>query len=115
ALDAMQEDVVDSLTAQGKAGAANLYSRANRMWRDLKKTENEVLIPLIGTREKPRAGEQVVKTLMADLQGNNARAVKLLRSLPPDEQNSVKASLIGGLGRTGPNADEFSFDVFLTN
>jgi hypothetical protein len=119
-LDAAKDDVTDSLAANGKQGAAALYSKADAFYRDRANTIDNVLTPLIGTRDKPRSGEQIIKSLTADMQGNNARSVKFLRSLPPEEQANTRASIIGSLGRTAAGAQNvdgnaFSLPVFLTH
>jgi hypothetical protein len=61
-----------------------------------------------------------MKTLTADLQGNNARAIRFLNALPESERANVRASIIGGLGRAtaskqGSEGTDFSLDTFLTN
>lgn len=118
-IDAAQEDVTDSLGKQGKSTAAGLYAKANKEWRDLKKLEDDVYEPILG-KNAERSGEQVVKTIMADLQGNNARAVKLLNSLPSESQSRLRASIIGRLGHANKSAQNaegnaFSLETFLTN
>ena len=118
--DAAAQDVTDGLVAAGKPDAAALFARGDKAWRDRVKTIDTVIEPLIGSKGAPRSGEQVIKTLMADLQGNNARAVKFLNTLPPAEQANTRASIIGALGRAnsgGQNAegDAFSLATFLTH
>lgn len=119
-LDAAQEDVAEGLTDQGLQQAAGLYQQAAAAHRERINTIDNVLTPIIGTRDKPRSGEQIIKSLMADLQGNNARAVRFLNSLTPDEQSNTRASIIGQLGRStkgqqNAEGDAFSLGTFLTN
>lgn len=119
-MDAAAADITDGLRAQGRGNVASLFQRADRMWRERAETIDNVLKPIIGTRDKPRSGEQIVKTLMADMQGNNARAVRFLATLPPDERNNTVASVIGSLGRQNAGAqnaagDGFSLPLFLTH
>lgn len=119
-IDAAAEDVTDSLNAAGKGDAARAFQSGDRAWKERAQTIDNVIQPIIGKRDAPKSGEQVVKTLMADLQGNNARAVKFLRTLPPDEANNVRASIIGAMGRSSKGAqnadgDAFSLPQFLTH
>lgn len=119
-LDAAQEDVSEGLAEQGLPQAARLYQQAAAAHRERINTIDNVLTPLIGTREKPKSGEQIIKTLTADLQGNNARAVRFLNSLTPEEQASTRASIIGQLGRSSKGqqnaeGDAFSLGAFLTH
>lgn len=119
-LDAARNDVRQGLRDAGKGNAASLYAKADEAYRDRATLIDNTLKPLIGTREKPKSGEQVIKALTADLQGNNARAVKFLRALPAEEQANTRASIIGSLGKASAGqqnaaGDAFSLEAFLTN
>lgn len=119
-VDAAAEDVADSLGAAGKGEAARLFASGDAAWKKRVNTIDQVLKPIIGNRDNPRSGEQIITTLTADLQRNNARAVKFLNTLPEAEKGNVRASIIGSLGRAkkgGQNADgdAFSMSTFLTN
>lgn len=119
-LDAARDDVQQGLREAGKANAASLYAKADQAYRDRASLIDNTLKPLIGTREKPKSGEQVIKALTANLQGNNARAVKFLRALPSEEQANTRASIIGALGKASAGqqnaaGDAFSLEAFLTN
>lgn len=119
-VDSAAEDVSDSLVESGLEDAAKLFRKGDDAWRKRVDMIDNVFEPIIGTRAKPKAAEQVIKTLTSDLRVNNARAVKFLRSLPEETQNSLRASIIGALGRaTTANQDEagtaFSLATFLKN
>lgn len=119
-LDAARDDVQQGLRNAGKGNAAALYAKADEAYRERATLIDNTLKPLIGTREKPKSGEQIIKALTADLQGNNARAVKFLRALPAEEQANTRASIIGALGRASAGqqnaaGDAFSLDAFLTS
>lgn len=119
-IDAAAEDVRDGLSAAGKPDAAADFAAGDAAWKTRARTIDTTIKPLIGTRDNPKSGEQVIRTLTADLQGNNARAVKFLKSLPPEEQANVRASIIGAMGKAkagkqGSEGEEFSLDTFLTN
>jgi len=118
-LDGASSDVVNGLKAQGKDDAARYFSQADAAWKTRMDTINNVIKPLIGTREAPKSGEQIAKALTADLQGNQARAVKFIRALPASEGQDVRASIIGALGKGNPGTqnaagDSFSLNQFLT-
>jgi hypothetical protein len=115
-LDAAQHDIANGLPPN----AAAMFTRADNMYRERVDLIDNVLKPLIGTRDAPKSGEQIIKTLTADLQGNNARAVRFLNALPQEEQANTRASIIGALGRQAPGAqnvegDGFSLSKFLTD
>lgn len=119
-LDASKDDITQGLQDAGKGGAAQLFNRADAFYRDRADAITNVLQPLIGTREKPKSGEQIANALMSDLRGNNARAVKFLNTLPPAEQANTRASIIGRMGRVSegaqnPDGDAFSLPAFLTS
>lgn len=119
-LDAAQTDVMDGLKAQGNPEAAALYAKAAGLHADRVSLIDNVLKPIIGTKEAPRSGEQIIKTMTADLQGNQARAARFLNALPVEEQANTRASIIGALGKQAPGAqnaegDGFSLTKFLTD
>ena len=119
-LDAAREDVTQGLRDAGKGGAAQLFARADAAHAERVQTIDQVLKPIIGTRDAPKSGEQIIKTLTADLQGNNGRAVRLLRTLPPEEQANTRASIIGAMGNAtagtqNAEGNAFSLGAFLTH
>jgi hypothetical protein len=118
--DAAAEDVRDGLSAAGKPDAAANFAAGDAAWKTRARTIQTVIQPLIGKPDAAKSGEAVIKTLTADLQGNNARGVRFLKSMPPEEQGNIRASIIGALGRSaagkqGSEGEEFSLDTFLTN
>ncbi|QDZ07449.1 hypothetical protein FPZ24_08120 [Sphingomonas panacisoli] len=118
-MDAAANDVTNGLNAAGRGNAARLYANADRFARERIQTIDNVLTPIIG-KDGTKSGEAIVKSLMGDLQGNNGRAVRFLNTLPNDEANDVRASVIGGLGRAtngtqNAEGDAFSLAKFLTN
>lgn len=113
-VDAAAQDMEDSLIASGMRDAADNFARGDAKWRERAKLVDQVFEPIVGTRDNPKAGEQIVKTIRADLQNNNARAVRLLRSLPPSEQGNLRASIISSLGHLKEGRD-FSLETFAKN
>jgi hypothetical protein len=119
-VDAAAEDVRDGLSAAGMPDVSANFAAGDAAWRSRMDTINNVLRPIIGTRDSPKSGEQVVKTITADLQGNNARAIAFLKALPPAEQANVRASIIGAMGKVAPGQQgsegtDFSLNTFLTH
>jgi hypothetical protein len=119
-LDAAAEDVRDGLSAKGFPDAAANFAAGDAAWKARAHTIDTVIQPVIGKPGAAKSGEQVVKTLTADLQGNNARAIAFLKSLPDEEQANVRASIIGAMGRAkagqqGSEGTDFSLDTFLTH
>lgn len=118
-VDAAAEDVRDGLSAAGKPDASALFAQGDAAWRKRVKLIDDVIQPIIG-KDGTKSGEAVIRTLTADLQGNNARAVKFLNALPESEQSNVRASIIAALGRAKPGqatttGGEFSLSTFLTH
>lgn len=114
-VDAAAEDTVDSLGSAGMGDVAAQFARGDALWRQRADLIDNTFEPIIGTRANPKSGEAVVKSILSDMQGNQARAIKLLRSLPEAEQNTLRASVISGLGRPSNGApDDFSLPYFLS-
>jgi hypothetical protein len=118
-LDAAAEDVADGLAANGNQSAADLFAKGDAAWRKRAQLVDEVIQPIIG-KDGTKSGEQVMKTLTADLQGNNARAVRFLQALPESERANVRASIIGAMGKAKPGQQgsegtDFSLNAFLTH
>ena len=115
-MNQVSRDITNDLTHQGAGDASDAFDAADKAYRGYRQIADEVVAPLVGFKTAPRSGEAVARTLRADLQSNQARAAKLIRTLPDEERNNVVASLIGGLGHGGKQSDaQFSLDRFLTN
>jgi hypothetical protein len=110
-MGAITKDIDDGLRAQGRADAADLYQRGDGQWASYIELTDDVVTPLIG-KDGNASGEQVAKRMMADLQGNNARAVKLLNALPSEEQAIARASLIQSMGRAAPGRQDAAGQAF---
>ncbi len=118
-MDAITRDIDDGLRQHGLEEAADAFQRADGQWQSYIELTDDVVTPLIG-KDGSASGEQVTKRLMADLQGNNARAVKLLNALPAEEQAIARSSVIQALGRASrgrqnAEGDAFSLNDFLTH
>lgn len=118
-MDAITKDIDDGLRQHGLEDAADAFQRADGQWQSYIELTDDVVTPLIG-KDGSASGEQVAKRLMADLKGNNARAVKLLNALPAEEQAIARSSVIQALGRSSAGRQDaeggaFSLNDFLTH
>ena len=112
---AVNADMRDSLPSD----AFNIYRQADQAWAQQRTLEDEVLKPFLG-RDFDNWGEQVAAKINSDAKGNGTRLARFLASLPDDQANNVRASLIQRLGSSregSQNAagDNFSLATFLTN
>lgn len=119
-MDALTDDLDSGLRGQGMDRAADLFRQANGQWRAYTSFVDDVATPIIGKTDDLKPGEAIVATMNADLKGNNARATRLLNALPAEDQASVRANVIAGLGRATPGAQDaeggvFTLARFLTN
>lgn len=119
-LEAAEQDIVSGLQAAGKENAAQALQTASRFWRKRVETIDEVLEPVLG-KNSPKSGEQVLSALerMANPKSGNAtRLRRLFESMPEQEANSVRATIINRMGQPTAGAAEkgqgFSFNTFLT-
>lgn len=118
-MDAISEDIDAGLKAAGKENVAGLFKQADRDWRELQALEDRYLEPYIG-KEADKAGDEVAKALISDVQGRGIRLAKFLNSIPDEQAGQIRATLIDRLGRArsgeqGAAGDTFSLDTFLTN
>lgn len=118
-VDAANQDVVNGLNAAGNGNAATLYANADKFWRERLNTIDNTLAPIIG-KKGDRSGEQVFAALQSNLKGNGARLDKFVSSLPSQEQQDVRASIIGRLGVASSGAQNaegnaFSLPTFLNH
>ena len=119
-LEAAEQDIVSGLQAAGKENAAQALQTAARFWRKRVEAIDEVLEPVLG-KNSPKSGEQVLSALerMANPKsGNASRLRRLFESMPEQEANSVRATIINRMGQPTAGAAEkgqgFSFNTFLT-
>jgi hypothetical protein len=119
-VDAATDDLVNGLRAQGLDAAARQYRVADRMWAERAATIDDNLEPILGSAASPKSGEQIVQGLKTAMAGNNRRFAGFINALPPEEQSTVRASMIQRLGRATKGQQDdggevFSLGTFLTN
>lgn len=119
--DAAEQDIVDSLSAAGKKGAAKAYAEAAAAHKERVGIIDNVLSPIIGAKgDAPKSGEQIMATITAMTKQNNSKLGKFLAALPAEDAATVRATLISRLGHASngtQNAagDAFSLPQFLTH
>lgn len=118
-IQAASEDMTEGLAEQGLNNAAGIYRRADQYWGARLKRIDDVLEPMIG-KNGDISGEKVMSRIEAATRGDNARLRSLLRSLPEQDQATVRATLIGNLGKSAPGTQDaageaFSLPVFLSH
>jgi hypothetical protein len=113
AVDALTEDIATGLTTQGNAEAAQAYKSADDFWRERLRTIDETLAPIIG-RDGNRSGEQVFEAIQSTARSDARRLKAFMRAIPEDEQATVRATIIGQLGRSSAgrqNAEGSGFSL----
>lgn len=116
-VDAAANDIVTGLRSAGRADAAKLYQTADRYWRARLRTIDEHLDPILGSG---RSGEEIIQALQRAGRGQTARLAGFIRSLPNEEAQHVRATLISQLGRQSAgqadaSGQSFSLSTFLTH
>ena len=116
-MTAIGDDIDAGLTAAGKQGVSTLYKEADRGWRELQALEDRYLEPYIG-KEGDKAADEVARQLKTDAGGRGLRLAKFLNSIPEEQANDIRATLINRLGKAskgqqGAEGDTFSLDTFL--
>lgn len=119
-VNAASQDVIDSLNRQGRGDAAKAFERADANWKERLDTIDRVIRPIIGKDEGAKSGEEIVGALNRAAKGNNIRLERFVGALPPEEAQTVRASLIGAMGNRKAGAQDatgegFSLDEFLTH
>lgn len=120
-VDAAEIDVADSLAAAGKGDAAKAYQEAAAAHKERVGVIDDVLAPIIGRdRDNPNSVEQVMRAIDSATKTNGAKLGRFLSSLPPEDAETVRATLISRLGSVGDGrqnaaGDAFSLNDFLTH
>lgn len=121
--DRITNQVMASVNADMKsslpADAFDTYKQADTAWAQQRSLEDDVLKPFLG-RDFDNWGDQVAQKINSDAKGNGVRLARFLSSLPDQDANNVRASIIQGLGKSrdgsqNAEGDAFSLGTFLTN
>jgi len=115
-LDAISDDISEGLPPQARAQ----FRAADQAHRERIETIDEVIKPIIGGRnEKAYAPERVFSNLQNASRSDSARLRRFMDALPAEEQASIRATVIGQLGKASAGAQDaegaaFSPAQFLT-
>lgn len=116
----LSQDIQQAASAHSPE-AAKAFSRANNYWRGRQTRLNDVMTKLVGKdgNMTPEATFQQIERWAGQKGGDFASLARAVRSLPEDEANTVRATIIDRLGNSNPGSqgaanDSFSADVFMT-
>jgi len=117
---ALTQDIQQAATAHSPE-AAKAFSRANNYWRGRQDRIDNVMVSLLGKQGDASAEStfQQIERWASAKGGDFSKLSRAIRSMPEEEANSVRATIIDRLGDSGAGAqnaanNNFSPDVFLT-
>lgn len=117
---ALSQDIQRAATAHSPE-AAKAFTRANNYWRGRQARLNDVMTKLVGKdgNMSPEATFAQIERWAGVKGGDYSSLARAVRSMPDDEANTVRATIIDRLGDASAgrqNADQsaFSPDTFLT-
>jgi len=111
--NAASKDVEASLRGQGLSEAADAYKAADQNWRSMLVNLKRNVEPVIGKLDNLKSPEAVSTALNSAMKNNGARVGAFVNSLPNEQQNIVRASLLSPLGRDA--SGNFSINRFATD
>ncbi|QVJ07696.1 hypothetical protein L7H23_01245 [Sphingopyxis sp. BSN-002] len=117
---ALTQDIEQAAAAHSPE-AAKAFSRANNYWRGRQDRIDNVMVSLLGQKGEASAEStfQQLERWSSHKGGDFSKLARAIRSMPPEEANTVRATIIDRLGDANPGAqgaanDNFSADTFLT-
>lgn len=112
-LDGASIDLQRDLGATAPA-AVRQFARADKFWKERASEIDQVVKRVIGSKDNPLSGEQVMAKMraMAGPRGDSARHARMLAKLTPDERADYAATVADSLGRKAPD-DAFEVGRFL--
>lgn len=117
---ALSQDIERAAAAHSPE-AAKAFARANNYWRGRQARISDVMTKLVGKAgdKSPEATFSQIERWASAKGGDFSSLSRAIRSLPDDEANTVRATIIDRLGDANPGAqgaanENFSPDVFLT-
>lgn len=116
----LSQDIQQAATAHSPE-AAKAFSRANNYWRGRQARLNDVMTKLVGKdgNMAPEATFAQIERWAGVKGGDYGTLARAVRSMPADEANTVRATIIDRLGdasagRQNAEGNAFSPDTFLT-
>lgn len=113
---ALSQDIERAAAAHSPA-AAKAFSRANNYWRGRQARINDVMARIVGKdgNQSPEATFSQIERWANAKGGDFSSLARMVRSLPEEEANVVRSTIIDRLGNKVPGDDAtFSTDAFLT-
>lgn len=108
-LDAISEDIAQGLPPEARAQ----FRVADQAHRERIEAIDEVIKPIIGGRnEKAFAPERVFQNIQNASRSDSARLRRFMDALPAEEQASVRATVIGQLGRASAGTQNAEGSAF---
>ena len=110
---ALSEDMRATAAKQG-GGALTAFNRANTFFRGRQDRIENVLSDVLGNdlNKGAEAAFRSIETMVRDNTANAGKVARLLRSMPDDEANTVRASILGQLGDASAGRQDRVGDVF---
>lgn len=108
---------IERAAAAHSPEAAKAFSRANSYWRGRQTRINDVMTRLVGKdgNMSPEATFAQIERWAGQKGGDFSSLARTIRSLPEDEANSIRATIIDRLGnKVAGDEGTFSTDAFLT-
>lgn len=113
---------IEQAAAAHSPEAAKAFSRANAYWRGRSDRIESVMVALLGRKGDASADStfQQIERWASFKGGDFSKLARAIRSLPPEEASTVRATIIDRLGDANPGSqgaanDSFSADTFLTH
>jgi hypothetical protein len=118
-IGALSNDIETGLRSAGRKDALNLFKIADKAWKDRVEYIDTMLEPVIGSK---KSGEQILASIEGMAKGKAGgvrRLSELMRELPDEQADNIRATIADGLGKATPgNQDDtgrqFSAGTFLT-
>lgn len=110
---ALSEDMGATAAQQGPA-AQRAFNRANTFWRGRQDRIDNVISTVLGNdlNKNPNAAFEGVQRMSQTIGGDPIKLGRLMRSLSPDEANTVRATVIHRMGQARPGAQDVAGEVF---
>lgn len=116
---AAEQDMISGLRASGRGDAATAWQKASQARAAYQQQVDNVFAPILGIN-KDKTGPEVASALRQAVRNNPGRFRQFVSSLPPEDANDVRASIIGQMGNPGSGRQDaegkaFSLATFLTH
>lgn len=110
---ALSQDMRATAQATSPA-AAKAFERANSFWRGRQDRIGSVLSAVLGDdlAKSPDAAFRAVETMTSQRSGDPVKLARLIRSMPEDEANSVRATILDRLGLSSAGRQDATQEAY---